>query len=121
MEGHVEAQSTPITNDQKEKSIGNWNTGDCAAEVETSKIEPDRERTRREAVVITREVSETSEPRASGNAREERLPPEPKADQSVLTKQQMSEPHPLRRRHIASHNRWTTIESDSLSERYRES
>ena len=76
---------------------------------------------RREAVVITREVSETSEPRASGNAREERLPPKPKADQSILTKQQMSEPHPLRRKHIASHNRWTTIESDSLSERYRES
>ncbi|KAF3606445.1 hypothetical protein DY000_02049287 [Brassica cretica] len=40
---------------------------------------------RREAVVITGEVSETPEPRASGNVREECLPPEPKADQSVLT------------------------------------
>ncbi|CAG7911430.1 unnamed protein product [Brassica rapa] len=120
MEGHVEAQSTPITNDRKIVT-GAAHRQRLRSGSRDVKDRTRRERTRREAVVITREVSETSEPRASGNAREERLPPEPKADQSVLTKQQMSEPHPLRRRHIASHNRWTTIESDSLSERYRES
>jgi len=49
-------------------------------EVETSEIEPDRERISERSRRHHREVSETPEPRASGNAREERLPPEPKAD-----------------------------------------
>ncbi|CAF1736145.1 unnamed protein product [Brassica napus] len=114
MERHVEAQSTPVTKTTEKSSPKQFTDSDCAAEVETSEIEPDRERILERGRRHHREVSETPELRASENAREERLPPEPKADQSVLTKQQMSEPHPLQRGHIAGHNRRTTTESDAL-------